>query len=169
MAYNDYLKGNFDLAVEGFKMYKDQFSASPLADNALYWIGECDYSQRKFEDAVNVFNELILAYPQGDKVAAAYLKKGMSFAEIGRKEEALAAYRLLSPSSRSRKRPGSPSKKSRNWRKNERHQQPEQSHPDRPPGPEAGDRGSSPRRSARSSTSPWPRTSGSSTRTRTRP
>ncbi len=95
MAYNDYLKGNFDLAVEGFKMYKEQFPASPLADNALYWIGECAYSQRKFEDAVNIFNELILAYPQGDKVAAAYLKKGMSFAEMGRTEDALAAFKLL--------------------------------------------------------------------------
>lgn len=95
MAYNDYLKGNFDLAVEGFKMYKDQFSDSPLADNALYWIGECYYSQRKFEDAIDMFNELILAYPQGDKIAAAFLKKGMSFAETGRKEEAMAAYKLL--------------------------------------------------------------------------
>ncbi|HEX2695662.1 MAG TPA: tol-pal system protein YbgF [Acidobacteriota bacterium] len=95
MAYNDYLKGNFDLAVEGFKMYQEQFPASPLADNALYWIGECAYSQRKFEDAVNTFNELILAYPQGDKVAVAYLKKGMSFAEMGRTEEALAAFKLL--------------------------------------------------------------------------
>jgi len=95
MAYNDYLKGNFDLAVEGFKMYKDQFPASPLADNALYWIGECFYSQRKFDEAVNIFNELILTYPQGDKVPAAYLKKGMSFGETGKKEEALAAYKLL--------------------------------------------------------------------------
>jgi tol-pal system protein YbgF len=95
MAYNDYLKGNFDLAVEGFRMYKDQFSDSPLADNALYWIGECCYSQRKFEDAINMFNELILAYPQGDKIAAAYLKKGMSFAETGKKEEAIAAFKLL--------------------------------------------------------------------------
>ncbi len=95
MAYNDYLKGNFDLAVEGFKMYKDQFPTSPLADNAIYWIGECFYSQRKFDDAVAMFNELILAYPQGDKVPAAYLKKGMSFAETGRKDEALAAYKLL--------------------------------------------------------------------------
>jgi len=95
MAYNDYLKGNFDLAVEGFKMYKDQFPASPLADNALYWIGECCYSQRKFDEAVNVFNELIMTYPQGDKVPAAFLKKGMSFAESGKKEEALAAYKLL--------------------------------------------------------------------------
>ena len=76
-------------------MYKEQFPSSPLADNALYWIGECAYSQRKFEDAVNAFNELILVFPQGDKVAAAYLKKGMSFAEMGRTEEALAAFRLL--------------------------------------------------------------------------
>jgi len=95
MAYNDYLKGNFELAVEGFRMYKGQFPDSPLADNALYWIGECYYSQRKFDDAINIFNELILTYPQGDKVAAAYLKKGMGFAETGKKEEAMAAYKLL--------------------------------------------------------------------------
>ena len=95
MAYSDYLKGNFDLSVGGFKMYRDQFPDSPLADNALYWIGECYYSQRKFDDAIDMFNELILAYPQGDKIAAAFLKKGMSFAETGRKEEAMAAYKLL--------------------------------------------------------------------------
>jgi TolA-binding protein len=40
-AYADYLKGNFDLAMDGFKIYRDSFPDSPLADNALYWIGEC--------------------------------------------------------------------------------------------------------------------------------
>jgi TolA-binding protein len=53
MAYNDYLKGNYDLAIESFKLYRAQFPGSPLADNALYWIGECRYSQRKFEEAVD--------------------------------------------------------------------------------------------------------------------
>lgn len=95
MAYNDFLRGNYDLAVDSFKLYRQQFPASPLADNALYWIGECRYSQRKFEEAIDVFDELILAYPQGDKVAAAYLKKGLSFAELGRKEEAVATLKLL--------------------------------------------------------------------------
>lgn len=95
MAYNDYLKGNFALAIEGFKMYKDQFADSPLADNALYWIGECYYSQRKYDEAIGMFNELIMTYPQGDKIAAAYLKKGMSFAAAGKKDEAVSAYRLL--------------------------------------------------------------------------
>jgi len=95
VAYNDYLKGNYDLAVESFKLYRQQFPESPLADNALYWIGECRYSQRKFEEAIDAFDELILKYPQGDKAAAAYLKKGLSFIELGRKPEALASLRLL--------------------------------------------------------------------------
>lgn len=95
MAYNDYLGGNFDLAVDGFRTYIDHFPDSPLADNALYWIGECHFSQRKFDAAVNTFNELILNYPQGDKVAAAHLKKGISLLELGKKEEALAVFKLL--------------------------------------------------------------------------
>jgi tol-pal system protein YbgF len=95
MAYNDYLKGNYDLAVESFKLYRQQFPDSPLADNALYWIGECYFSQRKFNEAIDVFNELILTYPQGDKAAAAYLKKGLSFVELGKKDEAVATFRLL--------------------------------------------------------------------------
>jgi tol-pal system protein YbgF len=95
VAYNDYLKGNYDLAVESFRLYRQQFPESPLADNALYWIGECRYSQRKFEEAIDAFDQLILAYPQGDKAAAAHLKKGLSFIELGRKPEALAALKLL--------------------------------------------------------------------------
>ena len=95
VAYNDYLKGNYDLAVDSFKLYRQQFPESPLADNALYWIGECRYSQRKFEEAIDAFDELILTYPQGDKAAAAHLKKGLSFIELGRKPEALAALKLL--------------------------------------------------------------------------
>ncbi len=94
-AYNDYLKGNYDLAIQGFQQYRQQFPETPLADNALYWIGECYFSQRQFEEAINQFNEVILLYPQGDKAAAAYLKKGMSYMELGRKDEALAAFKLL--------------------------------------------------------------------------
>jgi tol-pal system protein YbgF len=94
-AYSDYLKGNFDLATDGFKIYRDNFPDSPLADNALYWIGECSFSQRKFPEAIDEFNDLILNYPQGDKIAAAYLKKGLSLAELRRKDEALVVFKLL--------------------------------------------------------------------------
>jgi tol-pal system protein YbgF len=94
-AYADYLKGNFDLASEGFKIYRDNFPDSPLADNALYWIGECFFSQKKFSEAVDVFNDLILEYPRGDKIAAAYLKKGLSLVELRKKDEGLVVFKLL--------------------------------------------------------------------------
>ncbi|MEW5899908.1 MAG: tol-pal system protein YbgF [Acidobacteriota bacterium] len=94
-AYADYLKGSFELAIDGFKIYRESFPDSPLADNALYWIAECYYSQRKFGEAINQFNDLILNYPQGDKIAAAYLKKGLALIELGRKDEALVVFKLL--------------------------------------------------------------------------
>jgi len=94
-SYSDYLKGNFDLALEGFKVYRDNFPDSPLADNALYWIGECLFSQRKFNPAIDEFNDLILNYPQSDKIAASYLKKGLAQAELGRKDEAIVTLKLL--------------------------------------------------------------------------
>jgi len=81
MAYSDYRNGNFELAIDGFKMYIEQFPESPLVDDSLYWIGECYFS--------------ILNYPRGDKIPAAYLKKGLSLAELGKKEEALSVFKLL--------------------------------------------------------------------------
>ena len=95
MAHSDYLKGSYSLAIDGFKIYLDQFRDSPYADNALYWIGECYFSQRDFETAIEHFKNLILEYPQGDKVPAAYLKRGISLMELERNDEALSVFTLL--------------------------------------------------------------------------
>ena len=95
MAYADYLKGNFALAIDGFKIYLDNFAQSPFADNALYWIGECYFSQKEYEEAISRYNQLILNYPLGDKVPAAYLHKGISLMELDRKEEALSVFKLM--------------------------------------------------------------------------
>jgi tol-pal system protein YbgF len=95
MAYADYLKGNYALAIDGFKIYLDNFSQSPFADNALYWIGECYFSQKEYEAAISRYNELILNFPLGDKVPAAYLHKGISLMELDRNEEALSVFKLM--------------------------------------------------------------------------
>ncbi|MFQ6069032.1 MAG: tol-pal system protein YbgF [Candidatus Aminicenantales bacterium] len=95
MAYADYLKGNFELAIDGFKIYIDHFPESPLADNAQYWIGECYFSQEKYQEAIEEFNQLILKFPESDQTPSAYLKKGISLTNLGKKEEALATYKLL--------------------------------------------------------------------------
>ncbi len=95
MAYADYTKGNYELAIDGFKIYRQQFADSPLADDALYWIGECYFSLGKYPEAIEQFNTLIFNYPQGNNVPAAYLKKGMSFVELGKKDEAVSVFKLL--------------------------------------------------------------------------
>ncbi|MBC8358049.1 MAG: tol-pal system protein YbgF [Candidatus Aminicenantes bacterium] len=95
MAHSDYRNGNFELAVDGFKMYREQFPESPLVDDSLYWIGECFFSQKNYEKSIEQFNELILNYPRGDKIPAAYLKKGLCLVELGKKDEALSVFKLL--------------------------------------------------------------------------
>jgi len=95
MAYADYLKGNYALAIDGFKIYLENFSQSPFADNALYWIGECYFSQKEYEEAISRYNELILNFPLGDKVPAAYLHKGISLMELDRNEGALSVFKLM--------------------------------------------------------------------------
>ena len=95
ISYSDYLNGNYQLAIDGFTLFLEQFSGSPVADDAAYWIGECYFSQSKFEEAAAQFSELILNYPEGDKIPSAYLKKGLSLLELEKKDEALSVFKLL--------------------------------------------------------------------------
>ena len=80
-AYADFSKGNYPLAISGFEEYASRFPDSDLADNALYWIGECYFGQGKFGAAVEAFDRMLAAYPKGDRAAAANLKKGLAFLE----------------------------------------------------------------------------------------
>jgi tol-pal system protein YbgF len=94
-AYSDYIKENFDLAIEGFRQFIRNFPESGLADNSLYWIGECYYAKKKYQDAINTFNELLSKYKDGDKAPAAILKKGYALLEMGRQSEGLAMLKEL--------------------------------------------------------------------------
>lgn len=94
-AYSDYMKKNYDLAIQGFQQFINMFPQNVLADNALYWIGECYYSQKMFDQAVNTFSRLIENYADGDKTAAATLKKGYALIEMGRESEGISELRRL--------------------------------------------------------------------------
>jgi tol-pal system protein YbgF len=95
IAYSDYLNGNYQMAIDGFALFLEQFSDSPVADDASYWIGECYFSQSKFEEAASQFTDLILNFPEGDKIPSAYLKKGLSLLELEKEDEALSVFKLL--------------------------------------------------------------------------
>jgi tol-pal system protein YbgF len=82
-AYEDYMRGNYDLAADGFGEYLRRYPGTELADNALYWIGECQDAQDKPEEALETFTEVLEDYPTSDKAAAAQLKKGLIYLKMG--------------------------------------------------------------------------------------
>ena len=88
-AYTDYLHGNFDLAIQGFKEYATRYPDTDLADNALYWIGECNYSKKSYKEAIDAFTQLLNTYKTSDKAAAALLKKGLAYLELGDRAQAV--------------------------------------------------------------------------------
>jgi tol-pal system protein YbgF len=88
-AYNDYLRGNYDLAVLGFRQYLETFPDTELADNAAYWIGESFFSQAKYQQAIREFDSILRRYPRSDKLASALLKKGYAYLELGESEQGI--------------------------------------------------------------------------------
>ncbi len=82
-AYEDYMRGNYDLASQGFRDYMVRWPATELTDNALYWIGECYDAQDDVEKAIEVFTQVLEDFPTSDKAAAAQLKKGLLYLKLG--------------------------------------------------------------------------------------
>jgi tol-pal system protein YbgF len=89
-SYSDYLRGNYDLALLGFRQYLESFPDTDLADNASYWIGECFYRQQKFADAIVEYDVVLTQYPRSDKTASALLKKGYAQIELGQRRDGSA-------------------------------------------------------------------------------
>ena len=88
-AYSDYIKKNYELAINGFKQFIKLYPTNALADNSFYWIGECYYTQRMYQEAINTFTELINKYTEGDKIPDATLKKGFALIEMGKQSEGI--------------------------------------------------------------------------------
>lgn len=94
-AYLDFTKGNFDLAIEGFKRYLKFFPNTELSDNAQYWIGECYYSQKHYPDAILEFEKVISNYPQGNKVPSAIYKIGLAYQSMNEINKAKRYYQKV--------------------------------------------------------------------------
>ncbi len=81
-AYHEVTIGNLSEAIQRFETFLRRHPAHELADNAIYWIGECYYAEGDFNRAVEAFVRLMDTYPSADKVPAARLKLGFSFIEL---------------------------------------------------------------------------------------
>lgn len=76
------LKGDTKKAAPLFNTLAREHSDHSLADNAMYWLGECYYSAGQYEKAAEVFKELVATFPKADKVPDALLKTGYSYLSL---------------------------------------------------------------------------------------
>jgi len=88
-AYDDYLRGNYDLAVASFEEYLENFPNTELADNATYWIGESYYRQERYRQAIDQFERVLRRYPRSEKAPGAVLKKGYAYLELGERSQGI--------------------------------------------------------------------------------
>lgn len=94
-AYNDYLKGNYDLAERGWQEYVSICPDSDLTDNAQYWIAEVHYRQQRYRRALDQFEVVLKRYPGSDKAAAAHLKRGLAHLALGQRSQGVAQLRQV--------------------------------------------------------------------------
>jgi tol-pal system protein YbgF len=87
-AYYDFVIGQYDMAVGGFKNYLTSCPGTALNDNAQYWIGECYYVQKDYARAQKAFEDMIAKYPSSERLAAAKLKMGEIFYALREKAKA---------------------------------------------------------------------------------
>ena len=81
---------DYETAADLFEKFARQFPENDLADNALYWSGECRYTRKDYTGALKQFRQVIEDYPSGSKAPDALLKIGFAYLSLGDKESAIA-------------------------------------------------------------------------------
>ncbi|WP_022668216.1 tol-pal system protein YbgF [Desulfospira joergensenii] len=81
-------KGDMENARIQFENFINKFPDSKNADNARFWIADSYYAEKWYEKAILEYQKVLEDYPDSNKTAAARLKQGYSFAELGEKANA---------------------------------------------------------------------------------
>ena len=91
----DYNANKIDLATQEFNDYLKFYPSTDLAGNASFYLAEIEFKAGNYAQAAKDYDKVIENFPSGNKVAAAHLKKGYSFAELGQKDAAVAELQTL--------------------------------------------------------------------------
>ncbi|MGH8179784.1 MAG: tol-pal system protein YbgF, partial [Steroidobacteraceae bacterium] len=75
-AFDALKAGSYSVAIAGFQDFLNQYSTSPLAPNAEYWLGEAHYVNRDFAAAESAFQAVLDKWPASGKAPDAMLDLG---------------------------------------------------------------------------------------------
>lgn len=89
-ASGDLVRGNYDLAVQGFASYLQSTPGGEKAANAQYGIGEAYYYQSKMRPAITAYTKILTDYPDSNLCASALYKRAKAEIAIKESENAIA-------------------------------------------------------------------------------
>ncbi len=75
--------GDVEKGRKALDEFIGDYPSHALVPNALYWLGETYYHEKRYAQAILTFKEVVRRFPEHDKAAAALLKVGYSYAQLG--------------------------------------------------------------------------------------
>ena len=84
-AYQTFKDGHYDKSRTEFKNFLATYPNTEYAGNAQFWIGECYFFEKNYEQAILEYEKVAKNYPKGNKVPYALLKQGLSFLKLNDK------------------------------------------------------------------------------------
>lgn len=78
-ARDDYIRGKYDLALQGFKTVYEKDAGGTWRELAMYWLGETLLKEEKPEKALEAYGRVVKEFPRGAKVCSARFKIGLIY------------------------------------------------------------------------------------------
>src|ERR1700739_4294843 len=91
----DYNGGKNDLATQEFSDYIKFYPNTDLAGNCYFYLGEIQFKQANYQQAVQSYDQVLQNFPSGNKAASAQLKKGFALLELGKQDDGASELRHL--------------------------------------------------------------------------
>lgn len=95
LAYQDFSRGHFELALLQFQQFVKNFPESSLASEAYFYISECYEQQNNLKEAARALTTIVEDYPTSREVPAALFKLGKIMEQAGRPHKAKAYWHKL--------------------------------------------------------------------------
>jgi len=82
-ALDQFKRGDYGGAVNGFNAFLKTYPRSPLASSAQYWLGNAQYARRDYKGSIATQRQLLKDYPQSGKAPDALLNIASAQSDLG--------------------------------------------------------------------------------------
>jgi|SRR5690606_2408801 len=74
---DDYIRGKYELAMQGFRNVYEKDSGGTWRELAMFWMGETLMKQEKPDKAMEAYSRTVTEFPRGTKVCSSRFKIGL--------------------------------------------------------------------------------------------